>query len=476
MKEISRRFRLRMAAMVLVFAILACQSPGATGVTPRPEASPTRSAPPTVFEEAYPTTVPPTEEGFSAAQLDFLADPNTACFLHGGTALTCLDQDGWHIYLDAEDFEYPFSAPSYIAICPDGRIYLEMYSSLYLIKGEELVQIELEGFYSVDGIACGPGQEIWVAHYEGVSHFDGSNWTSYPSSGNLGTGEYVTLVNSIAVAPDGKIWVATSDSIASFDGSAWQVFEAGQGFAENPNPQELAVDALGNVWVIGSDLLKYDGAQWSKITLPQGTAQSIEIDPGNRVWVGTTQGLFVFDPATGSLIQSFGTDTLSDDWVNDMQFDGQGRLWVVTDYGMNIYDGAAWSAFHMHTADLYENTADQVVVFGAGPQLPALLQKAPGSVSGRLINPDLTPYTGGQVELCLDRVMFMFFGSTPCSSQSFHILTSADNEGNFSFPDIPVGNYTLMIQVDSNTWRGWNDFEVHSGEDTSLGTITVEPE
>jgi sugar lactone lactonase YvrE len=471
MKKINHKFQFLMTGIVLVLSILACQLPETTNVTPRLVATPTRSA---GSVEAFPTAAPPTEEGLSAAQLTFLANPNTACFLHGGTALTCLDQNGWHIYLATEDFEFPFTAPSYINVCPDGRIYLEMYSSLYRLKGEELTEINMEGFYSVDGIACGPEDEIWVAHYEGVGHFDGSSWTDYPSSENLGTGEFVSLVNSIAIAPDGKVWVATADSVAAFDGAAWQVFEAGQGFAEDPSPQDLAVDALGNVWVIASDLLNYNGTQWSTIKIPKGIAQSIEIDGGGRIWVGTTQGLFVFDPETGNWVQSFGADSLSDDSVNDMQFDRQGRLWVVTDYGINIYDGATWSAYHMHTADLYENTADQIIVFGDGPQLPALLQKAPGSVGGRLFNPDGTPYTGWQVELCLNRVMFMFFGPTPCNSQPFHIVTSVDTEGYFFFPDVPVGHYALMIQLDSDTWRSWDYFDVRSGEETSLGMITVE--
>ena len=119
----------------------------------------------------------------------------------------------------------------------------------------------------------------------------------------------------------------------------------------------------------------------------------------------------------------------------------------------------------MHTADLFANSADKVIVFGDGPQLPALAPKTPGSVRGKLLNP---PYTNTQVEICVENVIIMYSGATPCARQPYHAVTNVAADGNFVFTDIPVGKYYLMIQEDEDTWRLGFIFEVNPGEITQL--------
>jgi hypothetical protein len=392
--------------------------------------------------------------------------------------------NGWHIY-GPDTFEDPLAIPKWIAQCPDGRIYLEMYNNgfkFYIFKGETLVEIkDLDQL--VDSLACGPGSEIWVAYYKGVNHFTGSTWIHYPATEYLGSGEFVDLVESIAVAPNGSVWVATASSIATFDGADWQVFEAGKGFEEDPRPYSLDIDSNGNVWVVNNrGLLKYDGIQWS--TYYEGVpnrfeynSKFIEIDEENRIWVANIYpaSIYIYDPQTNSWMLQIGEEALNVNLIKAMQFDRQGRLWLATDYGLFVYDGSVLTAYHMHTADLYANTADAMIILGDGPQLPALALKAPGSVHGKLVNLDPTSYTNMQVEICLEDVGFTFYSVTPCANQDFHALTTVEADGKFMFTDIPVGKYYLMIQVSSTSWSNMGEFEVKPGTVTEFGEIGFPP-
>jgi hypothetical protein len=168
---------------------------------------------------------------------------------------------------------------------------------------------------------------------------------------------------------------------------------------------------------------------------------------------------------------TFGEETFIDDNIKALQFDQQGRLWAASRYGLYVYDGQTWVGYHMHTADLFSNEVDEVFVIGDGPPLPPLMEKEPGSVSGRLINPDGAPYANIQAEICLHGVIIMFFGKTPCANQAYHALATVNPDGSFTFSAIPTGKYTLMIQLDADTWQNWEEFQVFPGIETKLGEI-----
>ena len=458
-----------------------------------------------------------------------LVDSNIACALHGVVqpskysymrsfmhasqyALSCLDQAGWHIYEpDAGTIppqtpswlKYlpvrPWSAsltplhfPDTIAQCPGGRIYQilggesVLSSKLYMLDGEKLIDIQADGTPQIDFITCGPGNEIWAGYFQGVGHFDGLVWTHYPAIEYLGSGKYVGQVNAIAVTPHGDIWVATADSLARFDGTNWQVFEAGKGFAENPSGKDIAIDANGNVWVVNNfGLLKYDGLEWTTYyeDAPDeiwNLTHEIRIDPKNQVWVAM-DSIYTFDPQTRSWTLQFDKEALSGSF-KDMQFDRQGRLWIITTFGLDVYDGSKLIAYQTHTADLYANSADAILIFGNGPALPPLAPKAPGSVHGKLVNPDSKVFAKKRVELCLGSIgtnpvsKSYYYGETPCANAAFHVLITVDANGNFEFTDVPLGAYYIAIEVSGTTWVSMGDFKVNPGEKTELGEIAYPPE
>jgi len=138
---------------------------------------------------------------------------------------------------------------------------------------------------------------VWLASAQGVSRYDGREWTARMPQGTLGT---FTLDHS------GSLRVAFRDrGIARWDGSAWQTEpHSGDAAADRARRVVETVDAAGNyeLWAatFGAGLLKHDGKSWVATSdtakLPMNitsVARTQHLGGDERLWVGTlTDGLW----------------------------------------------------------------------------------------------------------------------------------------------------------------------------------------
>ena len=444
-------------------------------------------------------------------------DPNMACLLHGTAApserfviyssgslnevsvlsLSCLDQDGWHVFAapGASWLSHlpprPWSAaltplrfPKWFVHCPDGNSYLyagDGFSdaNLFRLNGETLLEIGHAMDPGEFPLGCGAGGELW----RGGSHYDGSTWIQHPleleGSAELGK------VLSSSVAPNGDVWALLFDAIARFDGTNWQVFKEGRDYEAKVSPQSLAVDKNGNIWVIYTSkggnyygLLRYDGTGWSAFQHPDYGIhiRNITFDNDNNIWIIQDGQICRFDPGQDTWTVQFDQQDFFYIADGGLQFDRQGRLWVVSEYGVHIHDGSSWTHYAMHNANLFSDLADGLLIFGQGPALVAPLEKTPGSVSGRLTNPDASVFTGMRVEICAGIVRDKFAGETPCADHPALHQVTVDASGNFSFSAVLVGKYNFVIEINSTTWANMGEIEITPGGSLDLGEIGYPPD
>ncbi len=162
---------------------------------------------------------------------------------------------------------------------------------------------------------------LWVGTSRGAFHFDPRKRMATPIAlnGTAGNSLLGHPVRTIMTGPDGEIWFGMyADGLvrwrsARADASErWEVFRH-----RNNDPGSLAGDIV----------------------------LALATDTQKRVWIGTTDGVSVFDPATGSM-QSFrhskgDSASLTDNMVRSFLHASDGTLWVGTQNGLDKVDTRA---------------------------------------------------------------------------------------------------------------------------------------
>lgn len=111
-------------------------------------------------------------------------------------------------------------------------------------------------------------------------------------------------------------------------------------------------DSRGYVW-IGTEeaLIRYDGSHAyryvfdpaDKTSLPHNTVNSIIEDKSQQLWIGTGQGLCIYNQELDNFINvdsiQGNRNFLNNRYITDLEFDSKGNLWIGThEGGVNVYD------------------------------------------------------------------------------------------------------------------------------------------
>ena len=142
------------------------------------------------------------------------------------------------------------------------------------------------------------------------------------NNGNLPS----TNIYSMVEDKDGQIWVGTDQGVAVF-------FSPGDAF-------QTAIDATKPIFD-GQNLLRAE------------TVNTIAIDGGNRKWMGTNNGLWLFNSDGTELVNNFTTKNspLPSDIILDLAIQPQtGEVFIATDKGVVSYRGTATEGTTTHQA------------------------------------------------------------------------------------------------------------------------------
>ncbi len=469
------------ALLALALASLACQAltnPGGVGPAPAQPADPGVETLPTAAATRQPSADTPAMPEKIQPQGEGLA-----CFGLRDGGLTCLDESGWKTY-NQDNSELTSNYLNAGGVCPDGRIVIAHYQGISLFDGSTWQNIgKSDGYSSAESISCAADGSLWVGHFKGVSRYANGSWTTYGSE-LLATGDSANdLVYNVVPGADGRVWAVTSRSVAVFENDSWSVFQEGQGFNESVFFNTLTVDSLNRPWAgTSSAVYVYDGA-WKKINRPGfNTPYAMAVDATGKIWMGTLQGVSFFDGIAWTDL-SRKSGKLPADNIKDITADSLGRVWVATTYGLAVFDGKDWRTYRMDNSDLGDNEISFVVVVKDGPSLPAPTPKATGSLTGKLEDASGKPLEGMRVEICVESLGTQFSGETPCSEQPFFLVTKTDSDGSFTFSDVPAGYYVLVAE----TGDGWAQLTTEfgfgsertpilAGENYDIGTLTLTEE
>ncbi|SKB63013.1 Signal transduction histidine kinase [Parapedobacter luteus] len=256
---------------------------------------------------------------------------------------------------------------------------------------------------------------IWIGNWKGLTRYDGYTFKNFRN----GEGPDSTIsrgrVTALHEDRQGRLWVATANGLnvyhpttESFAYIGETHLKGGKNFISG-----IVEDAAGNFWASTfAGVFAVDDVAYRLRGKPlfEGTAYGLIVDRKHRLWVGTTHGVRLFDPASRRelplppalrhhpalrhakvlLIREaadgtvwIGTEedglmhfqpqndvvvdynehnsALTSNMIRDMLFDGAGRLWVGTRGGISVLDPKT-GAFSNYTHDpenahsLYDNS------------------------------------------------------------------------------------------------------------------------
>jgi len=170
----------------------------------------------------------------------------------------------------------------------------------------------------VFALAHAGGDALWVGTNHGAFRFDPAKRTATPMAVDTehGNGLPGLAVRSVLAARDGSVWFGTvGQGLAR-----WLPAAAGQPVHwQQFRHRASEIDSLASDAVL-----------------------SLLQDSDGRVWIGTTDGLSVFDPGKGNL-RTFrhdpsNPDSLSDNLIRSLLQSGDGTLWIGTQSGLDRVD------------------------------------------------------------------------------------------------------------------------------------------
>ena len=224
--------------------------------------------------------------------------------------------------------------------------------------------------------------------------------TSTPDQGGLPS----RRVNDLEIDKNGQVWVATNDGVVHY-----------------PFPFDILENPVVNaspVLIDGRPLLKDE------------IVTSIAVDGGNRKWIGTENGIWLFSETGDSVIHNFTrvNSPLPSDQVLDISIDGDnGEVFIITNAGLVSFRGSATEGSRGHDmVKIFPNPVTrefQGVVGISGVSNNAVIKVA--DITGKLVKEfaaaggtavwDISDYSGQRVQ----SGVYLVFSSSPDGNETF---------------------------------------------------------
>ncbi len=222
------------------------------------------------------------------------------------------------------------------------------------------------GDWSIEALALDATNKLWIGtSYDGIILKDGDTFTHYTEdNSNLANDR----VNSFRIDNSNHVWCATGyDNVSVFEGDFFRVIN------DTYNVEDIEFDDEGNIWLgYGDDgLAIYDPVTYSQTSIllsnsiPGNTINAIASDDGGNKWIGTDNGIAVYDGSWQ--IYDTSNTLLGSNEIEDIVKDNSNNMWIGTDdRGLAKFDGVNWTIYNMSNSDLPSNYIEALDVDNAG--------------------------------------------------------------------------------------------------------------
>ncbi|MDY0150658.1 MAG: two-component regulator propeller domain-containing protein [Candidatus Cloacimonas sp.] len=200
--------------------------------------------------------------------------------------------------------------------------------------------------------------QVWAACYGGgLAVFDNGDWTTY----NTGNSNIPTnMVWCLEIGNDNKVWVGTGGlfgmgvglAVLDLDDNSWTSYNHENSGLSNNDIMCIKEDSQGRMWIgTAGGVSVFDGTNWtgyntSNSSLTSNSINSIAFDIDGSTWLGMADwdngGVAHLSDSNWTIFNQDNSGMISNDCVYSICIDPQGRKWIGTWEGIVIYDGNNW--------------------------------------------------------------------------------------------------------------------------------------
>ena len=162
-------------------------------------------------------------------------------------------------------------------------------------------------------------------------------------------------ITALAYTPDGSLWVGSKQNgLTRIRNGVSSIYTSNSDSLKstitNDHINGLTADKAGNLWIAtDGGLMMYNlrQQQFSNYTkenhkLRTNSVTSIFYAPGNRMLIGTSEGLIIMDLSNQKMVHYIGNSTnmqkFTNSYVTQVFEDSRGLVWVGTREGVNIFN------------------------------------------------------------------------------------------------------------------------------------------
>jgi len=190
----------------------------------------------------------------------------------------------------------------------------------------------------------------WIGTVDGLSKYDGNQWTTYTINNR-----WNNKIDHIAVDLNDNVWIGGEMELLGahmFDGTKFHSWTQAEGLPHE-KVYSVAIDSKNNVWVgffedydyWGEGCASFDGTKWIThiLTFPysktnQNVIKAIVKDSKGNLWFGTSQGLAKFDGSSWAVFDK--SNGLASQSIHDIAIDSKDNVWIATEGGgVSKFDG-----------------------------------------------------------------------------------------------------------------------------------------
>ena len=258
-------------------------------------------------------------------------DPNGPIWIGSGGGAAWLENAKWQV--DTRTINPVVNGVSAIMKDSQGNFWFGGLNEGHVYQGDSYQTFGITDDMGLDGRVIFSFHEdhndnIWVGTTGGISIFDGAQWEPLTMEHGLSH----NVVHDIDQDKNGAFWIATrKGGVNIYDGTNWEYL-----FPEK-NCRKILKDDLNNMWVGTSDgVLMFDGVQWK--TFEEG-----------KTVLPMFKGLkgYIWCVANGTDILRISADGKSIYYANptqnqageiyQLEYSDDGSVWAGTDQGIFVF-------------------------------------------------------------------------------------------------------------------------------------------